>query len=94
MTKIEQMALEKYPKIIKMGHVEKHDINLLTRRGFVRGYQQAEKDLALTWKDIELIWNIFDEIANDDSMEDLLKTISEEEYYQEVLRRFNKQKLT
>lgn len=50
--------------------------------GYVEGYHQAEKDLALTWKDIKLIWNITDEMDN----------MPEEEFYQEVLDRFNKLK--
>ena len=42
----------------------------------------------LTWKDISGILNIIDVIANDDSMEERLKNMSEEEYCQEVLKRF------
>ena len=52
------------------------------------GYHQAEKDLELTWEDIAGILDITDVIANDDSMEECLKTMSEEEYCQEVLKRF------
>ena len=53
------------------------------------GYHQAEKDLALSWKDIADILDVTDVIANDDSMEERLKTMSEEEYCKEVLKRFN-----
>ena len=42
----------------------------------------------LTWEDISGILNITDVIANDDSMEERLKNMSEEEYCQEVLKRF------
>ena len=56
---------------------------------FINGYRQAEKDLALSWKDIADILDVTDVIANDDSMEERLKTMSEEEYCQEVLKRFN-----
>lgn len=52
------------------------------------GYHQAEKDLELTWEDIADILDVTDIIANDDSMEERLKTVSEEEYCQEVLKRF------
>lgn len=50
---------------------------------FLNGYQQAEKDLALTWQDIKAIEKLlgFDNIIE-----------SPKEYYQEVLNRFNKQK--
>lgn len=45
----------------------------------------------LTWQDMVDILNITDVIANDDSMEERLKNMSEEEYCQEVLKRFNKE---
>jgi hypothetical protein len=51
-------------------------------KAYIRGYHQAEKDLALTWEDVKLIWNITDEMDN----------MPEEEFYQEVLKRFNTQK--
>jgi len=60
--------------------------------GFIEGYHQAEKDLELTWEDIADILDVTDVIANDDSMEERLKTMSEEEYCQEVLKRFKGQK--
>lgn len=52
-------------------------------KDFLNGYQQAEKDLALTWEDIKVIEKLlgFDNIIE-----------SPKEYYQEVLNRFNKQK--
>jgi len=56
--------------------------NCSSKEAFLLGYHQAEKDLALTWKDIKLIWNITDEMDN----------MPEEEFYQEVLNRFNKMK--
>lgn len=28
-----------YPKIIREGHIAKHDVNLLTRRGFKKGFK-------------------------------------------------------
>ena len=99
--KAEERALEVYPKMSRI--TEHHgiipadykshyigDANEEKRIGFIEGYHQAEKDLALTWEDIENILDITDVIANDDSMEERLKTMSEEEYCQEVLKRFNK----
>lgn len=56
------------------------------------GYHQAEKDNKLTWEDVADILDIIDVIANDDSMEGRLKTMSEEEYCQEVLKRFKSMK--
>ena len=46
----------------------------------------------LTWKDIDLILDITDQIANDDSMEEKLNNMSQEEYCTEVLKRFKAQK--
>ena len=57
-------------------------LTLAEKYAFIDGYGQAEKDLALTWRDMKLIWNITDE------MDDM----PEEEFYQEVLNRFNKMK--
>ena len=96
MSKAEERALEVYPpKLVTYGDLfgeETLDDNSLKRIVFIEGYQQAEKDLKLTWKDIADILDITDVIANDDSMEERLKTMSEEEYCQEVLKRFNKER--
>ena len=80
MSKAEDRAYECFPN---------EDIESKKARfGFLLGYHQAEKDLELTWKDIADILDVTDIIANDDSMEERLKTMSEEEYCQEVLKRF------
>lgn len=60
--------------------------SLKTKLGFLIGYNQAEKDLALTWEDIKLIDSLIDDVA-------LEETDAPIEYlYQKVLNRFNKQK--
>ena len=46
---------------------------------FNNGYHQVEKDLELTWEDIKDILNIYEEVINIDSCEDI---------YGEVLKRF------
>ena len=80
MSKAEDRAYECFPN---------EDIESKKARfGFLLGYHQAEKDLELTWKDIADILDVTDIIANDDSMEKRLKTMSEEEYCQEILKRF------
>ena len=68
------------------------DIEELCRFFYIKGYQQAEKDLELTWEDVADILDVTDIIANDDSMEVRLKTMSEEEYCQEVLKRFKEKR--
>ena len=35
-----------YPKIIRTGHVAEHDVNLLTRRGFKKGFKAGVEWLA------------------------------------------------
>ena len=57
---------------------------------FVDGYRQAEKDLALTWEDVKQIAMISVELSRkrfDDFY--VHQTISDEEHFSEVLRRFN-----
>lgn len=63
------------------------------RQAFLHGYEQAEEDLALTWEDIQLIIKISDRLIM--LMADRIKwnnLASEQEYYEEVLRRFNETK--
>lgn len=52
---IDATPLSAYPNWI--------DRNLPFREGFVKGYEQAEKDLALTQEDIKLITKIHYEIV-------------------------------
>ena len=80
MSKARQKALEKFPILFseRMGY-DKTNLQQERRNAYEKGYQQAEKDLELTWKDMKLIWNIIDEIMDN---------MSEEEFYQEVLKRF------
>ena len=98
MSKAEERALKKYPlmsnddkeglEALKYIGMECEDASVFNETQgvkqayFIEGYHQAEKDLALTWRDMKLIWNITDE------MDDM----PEEEFYQEVLNRFNKMK--
>lgn len=58
------------------------------RRGFVKGYEQAEKDLALTWEDIQTIDNIVVDMARNTDW----PLRGQEVFYTEVLNRFNKSK--
>lgn len=51
--------------------------------GYIEGYHQAEKDLELTWKDIEkldnLLWELCEKWSNKNDNEG---------YYEEVLKQF------
>lgn len=49
-------------------------------------YLQAEKDLALTWKDIRIISDLLVAVFNDYGI------VSDKKIYTEILRRFNEQR--
>ena len=98
MSKAEERAFEAYPKMSRISEPhgiipadnESHyigDANVEKQEGFIEGYHQAEKDLALTWKDIEkidnLLWNLSSEWSGKNDNVG---------YFQEVLNRFNKLK--
>ena len=57
---------------------------------FIDGYRSAEKDLAPTWEDMKLICEIEDRYWNEEWDKNTPKTT--QEYYEEVLRRFNAQR--
>ena len=54
--------------------------------GFNQGYEQAEKDLALTWEDMREITRIDIEMMDDP--EEHPEWTEEKSFYEEVLRRF------
>ena len=81
--KATERALEAYPKetrdiggiVIDIGHPQ------YMRDLYIEGYHQAEKDLELTWKDIEKICLIAKEVHQ-------FRGFWSESVYQEVLKRF------
>ena len=88
MSKAEEWALKVYPKESEFlsdenGNLISSDDNFWVREAFRYGYEQAERNLALTWEDIKVICDI--EIA----MYPHGIEMYSKEYYQEVLRRFN-----
>ena len=88
MSKAEEKTTELMKKakdFIPDGGYSEKELNLAFYM-FIKGYLQAEKDLELTWEDIAGILDATDVIANDDSMEERLKTMSEEEYCQDDLK--------
>lgn len=89
MTRAEERALEAYPYKIEehpkvMCGVITYDANKQPRVFFQEGYEQAEKDLGLTWEDMQRIVEIYY------TLHDSYKGNSN--IYNEVLRRFNKSK--
>lgn len=92
MSKAEQKALETYPINIQATQLYGDwDINKTEREGFVNGYEQAEKDLALTIEDLELIHTFLYAVKNNKHGAFTFTLLSDEQY-QEVLNRFNKSK--
>lgn len=96
MKKAEERAVEEYPEKFVMygsyygnGSEIKIDANAQYRNVYLQGFQQAEKDLALTWEDMRELHIIFTEI--DVNIELQRTTVKAETlgYYEEALRRFN-----
>lgn len=93
MRKAEEMALKAYPKAIEhhtrltTRKLVKVDVNKPLRKIYLEGYHQAEKDLALTWEDMQLIDDCL--VA---SIHPQSPNRSNKEFYEEVLKRFNEQK--
>ena len=58
--------------------------------GFIEGYHQAEKDLALTWEDIPKIYQISEELKTSWWFRDneQTKLIGTQPFWEEVLKRF------
>jgi hypothetical protein len=66
--------------------------NCSSKKAFLLGYHQAEKDNELTWEDMRELYIIFAEV---DTEIELCKTDIKAEtlgYYQEVLKRFKERK--
>lgn len=100
----EQAALKAYPKedgkvwTSPFGMIE-FDRNATGRKGFQEGYEQAEKDLALTWEDLQTINDLFLKVdaensaaRDDDLIEQDLPFPYGQHFYEEVLRRFREMK--
>lgn len=93
MTRAEEAALRAYPKeirdkngiVIDIGHPQ------WIRDYYIHGYEQAEKDLALTWEDMAKIDTIILDVNNEFAV-DYSKEISRQKFYEEVLERFNEQR--
>ena len=90
MTRAEEAAINAYPVLMKQGFQAIHDVNLLTRRGFIKGYEQAEKDLALTADDIETMCRIRTALLIENYH--LFDGTDNRKLYEEVLIKFNESK--
>lgn len=95
MTRAEEAALKAYPEDIQL-FVESQeepgkwlpvDENIQFRYGYKQGYEQAEKDLTLTIKDLELLHVFLYAVKNNKQGVFTFTRLSDEQY-QEVLKRF------
>ena len=82
--KAAKKALEKFPILFseRMGY-DKINLQQERRNAYKKGYQQAEKDLELTYDDICEIMEIREDVLEMDSYENL---------YEEILKRFKEKK--
>ena len=92
----EKRALELFPVdmqmcIDNMEEPYEADVNAPRRMYVAYGYEQAEKDLALTWEDMANIDAIILDVNNEFAV-DYSKEISRQKFYEEVLRRLNEQR--
>ena len=79
--------MENYDDILE--YRNDRDWTFIARGAVVKGYEQAEKDLELTWQDIQRIVKIADQMVDEDRGK--FMAMEDEDYYKEVLARYVKQ---
>lgn len=79
MSRAEELSQNRYP-------------TLAEKCAFIDGYEQADKDLALTWEDMRELHIIFAEIDVDIELQRTTVKAETLGYYEEALRRFNLKK--
>ena len=92
MSKAEDRALERFP-VHEGASKEWIESHLKSICGdYIEGYHQAEKDLELTWKDMVLIHRCIKDAMNYHLYKMMEGMEGQEVVYQEVLKRFKKQR--
>ena len=81
MSKAEERAFERYPDYREMDG--EYVTQIHKRKVFAEGYHQAEKDLKLSWEDMERIIKYYQDIMAEKS-----RPFVRVEDYKEVLNRF------
>jgi len=81
-----QKALETYPEDDFYG------VCIACREAYQYGYEQAEKDLAMTWEDVQLLHILTEKYMRE--IDNRLESFpsSSQEMFEEILRRFNNAK--
>lgn len=92
--KAKESALKAYPQ--KGDNVISQEGYRLMRSiyvdGYEAGYEQAEKDFALTWEDVKRIEDLCMRVTTLFAMVGRNKNILKQPFYEEVAKRFNEQK--
>ena len=95
LTRAEAAAMKAYPEEkhpvcgpLPGGDIHEFDDNAGLRKVYIEGYEQAEKDLALSWKDMLIILNIIMRVYD----KHLFDGSSEQEICEEALKEFNEYK--
>ena len=95
----EEAALKAYPDKVfrykKIGDAdgvmtgESVESQQYIRVHFIEGYEQAEKDLALTWEDVAILITIYEQGVDNGDYRRYNEAEWMKEYSQDILRRFN-----
>lgn len=86
MTRAEEAALKAYPKSDFSGVETRRKGQ---RKCFIQGYEQAEKDLALTWQDVSILVTIYEVGIDNGDYRRYNDAEWMKEYSQDILRKFN-----
>ena len=87
MSKRAEQKAKEYEKSLDYYHYTSDNPSV----AYQKGYEQAEKDLALTWEDMKLLHTFLYAVKNNKQGCFTFTRLSDEQY-QEVLRRFNSQR--
>jgi len=87
MSKVEEQAKE-YAENVMLTVDHRSDVE----DAYICGYEQAEKDNELTWRDIEQILDIINNLVDENFNADDFGIPANKEFYQEVLKLFNKER--
>lgn len=74
-----------------ISYAKEHTVlaELVYREGVKFGYEQAEKDLALTWEDVAILITIYEQGIDNGDYQRYKEAEWMKEYSQDILRRFN-----
>lgn len=67
-------------------------ITKLRRKDYCDGYHQAEKDMELTWEDIQKIDVLIYAVLDEEKYKRYYMQDRDEDFYEEILKRFNKER--